>query len=144
MDDESTAENALGTDQLDQLVGLGASSVSLGIRLEVAKVTDVTVGVGGSTVGLAVWVDYGRLVRDTDIDLITRVGHTVGTGGGAAVGVVTELVDVEATLGVGVVAGDVPGDGGGVALSSLLKGDSAGDLGVSTDDSNWLVLADHS
>lgn len=62
---------------------------------------------------------------------------TVGTGRGAAVGVVTKLVDVETTLGVGVVAGDVPGDGGSGALVSLLEGDGAGDLGVSADDSNW-------
>jgi hypothetical protein len=125
VNDESTAENTLGTDQLDQAVGLGASSIALGISLEVAKVTDVTDGVGGSTVGLAVGVE-------------------VGAGGGAAVGVVTELVDVEATLGVGVVASDVPGDGGGVTLRSLLEGDSAGDLGVSADDSDWLMLAEYS
>jgi hypothetical protein len=35
-------------------------------------------------------------------------GVEVGTSRGAAVGVVTELVDVEATLSVGIVAGDVP------------------------------------
>jgi hypothetical protein len=34
----------------------------------------------------------------------------VRTGAGAAVGVVTESVNVHAALGVGVVAGDVPGD----------------------------------
>jgi hypothetical protein len=61
---------------------------------------------------------------------------TVGAGRGAAVGVVTELVDVEATLGVGVVTGDVPGDGGRGALVGLLEGDGAGDLGVSADNSN--------
>jgi hypothetical protein len=53
--------------------------------------------------------------------------------GGAAVRVVTELVDVDATLGVGVVASEVPGDGGGGVLISLLEGHSAGDLGVATD-----------
>lgn len=58
------------------------------------------------------------------------------TSGGAAVGVVTELVDVEATLGVGVVALDVPGDGGGRVLVGLLEGDSAGDLGVTAENSN--------
>lgn len=59
------------------------------------------------------------------------------TSGGAAVSVVTELVDVEGTLGVGVVAGDVPGDGGGGVLVGLLEGDGAADLGVTTEDSNW-------
>lgn len=36
--------------------------------------------------------------------------RTVGTSAGAAVGVVTELVDVHASLGGSVVAGDVVGD----------------------------------
>lgn len=60
------------------------------------------------------------------------------TGRGAAVGVVTELVDVETTLGVGVVAGDVPGDGGGGVLVVLLEGDGARHLGVTTEDSNYM------
>jgi hypothetical protein len=60
----------------------------------------------------------------------------VGTSGGAAVGVVTELVNVETTLSVGVVAGDVPRDGSRGGLVSLLEGDGAGDLGVSADNSN--------
>lgn len=37
----------------------------------------------------------------------------MGTGAGAAVGVVAELVDVHAALGIGVVAGEIVGDGGG-------------------------------
>lgn len=57
--------------------------------------------------------------------------------GGAAVGVVTELVNVDAALGVGVVASEVPGDGGGGVLISLLEGDGAGDLGVTTDSCNY-------
>lgn len=58
------------------------------------------------------------------------------TGGGAAVGVVTELVDVESTLGVGIVAGDVPRDVGGSTLVSLLEGDGTGDLRVTAEDSH--------
>ena len=38
--------------------------------------------------------------------------RTVRPSAGAAVAVVTELVDVHATLGGGVVPGDVVGDGG--------------------------------
>jgi hypothetical protein len=60
----------------------------------------------------------------------------VGTSRGAAVGVVTELVNVESTLSVGVVAGDVPGDSGGGTLVSLLEGNGTGDLSVTTEDSN--------
>lgn len=57
-------------------------------------------------------------------------------GRGAAVGVVTKGVDVEATLCVGVVAGDVVGDGGRGTLRGLLEDDGAGDLGVSSEDSD--------
>jgi hypothetical protein len=117
VDDQSAAQNGLGTNQLDKLILHGAVGVTLGIGLEVAKVTNVTLGVSGSTVGLAEGVE-------------------VGTSGGAAVGVVTELVNVESTLSVGVVAGDVPGDGGGGTFVSLLEGDGAGNLSVTTEDSN--------
>lgn len=61
---------------------------------------------------------------------------TVRAGRGAAVGVVTKGVDVEATLCVGVVAGDVVGDGGRGTLRGLLEDDGAGDLGVSSEDSD--------
>lgn len=57
-------------------------------------------------------------------------------GGGAAVGVVTEGVNVHATLGVGVVASNVPCDGSGGGLGGLLEGDGSGDLGVTPNDSN--------
>lgn len=61
---------------------------------------------------------------------------TVGASRGAAVGIVTEGVDVHTALGVGVMAGDVPCDGRLCALRGLLEGDGAGDLGVPTEDSN--------
>ena len=64
----------------------------------------------------------------------------MGTGRGAAVGVVTELVDMETALGVGIVAGDVPGDGGGGVLVVLLEGDGARHLGVTTEDSNYIQI----
>lgn len=58
------------------------------------------------------------------------------TGAGAAVGVVTESVDVHAALGVGIVARDVPGDLSLSRLGGLLEGDGALDVGVATDDSD--------
>ena len=61
---------------------------------------------------------------------------TVRTGAGAAVGVVTEGVDVHAALGVGIVASDVPGDLGLGGLRGLLEGDGALDVGVTTDNSD--------
>lgn len=72
---------------------------------------------------------------------------TVRTGRGAAVGVVAKGVNVESALGVGVVAADVPGDGGRGRLGLLLEDDGAGDLGVTTEDGNckeragWLANA---
>lgn len=57
-------------------------------------------------------------------------------GRGAAVGVITEGVDVHAALGVGIVASDVPGDGGGSRLGGLLEDDGTRDLGVTTDDAD--------
>lgn len=59
------------------------------------------------------------------------------TGRSTAVCVVTELVDVESALGVGVVAGNVPGNSGGGGLGGLLEGDGTGDLGVTTEDSDY-------
>lgn len=64
----------------------------------------------------------------------------MGAGRCAAVGVVTKSVDVEAALGVGVVAGEVPGNGGGVGLGGLLEGDSAGDLGVTAEECDYIIV----
>ena len=58
---------------------------------------------------------------------------------GAAVGVVTEGVDVHAALGAGVVARDVPGDGGGLAVGALLEGHGALDVGVSAEDGDCVA-----
>ena len=62
------------------------------------------------------------------------MGHTVRAGRGAAVGVVAELVDVHATLGVGVVAVDLVADGGRGRVVGLFEGDGAADLGVTAED----------
>jgi hypothetical protein len=63
---------------------------------------------------------------------------TVRTSRGAAVGVVTKCVNVHATLGVRVMAGDVPADSGRGGLRLLLEGDGTLDIGVTTDDGNCL------
>lgn len=82
---------------------------------------------------------------DLDISSVLDSGsgvvctRTVRTGAGASVGVVAKLVDMEATFGVGVVAGDVPSDGGGSILGGLLEDHLAGDLGVSAEDGNCWV-----
>lgn len=54
------ANNALGANDLDVLVGHGALGVALSIRLDVAEVTNVAVLVDRCAVGLAVGVDCGK------------------------------------------------------------------------------------
>lgn len=65
--------------------------------------------------------------------MLVGVVRTVGASRGATGGVVTEGVDVHAALGVGVVARELPRDGGGLRLGGLLEGDGALDLRVTTD-----------
>jgi hypothetical protein len=62
---------------------------------------------------------------------------TVRTSRCAAVGVVTKLVDVHATFSIGVIASDVPCDGGWGGLGGLLEGNGPSDLRVSSDSSNY-------
>ena len=96
--------------------------------------------VGRGTVGLAVGVDCWEALASVHVRILPQGlvarAHTVRAGRGAAVGVVTKGVDVKAALGVGIVARDVPGDGGRGGLALLLEGDGARHLGVTTDDSD--------
>jgi hypothetical protein len=62
---------------------------------------------------------------------------TVGTSGCAAVGVVTELMNVHATLSIGIVASYIPCDGGWGGFRGLLEGNSSGNLRVPPDGSNY-------
>ena len=61
---------------------------------------------------------------------------TVSTCRGAAVGVVTKYMDVHATLGIGIVARNVPSDGSWARFRVLFEGNSALDGGVTTNDAN--------
>lgn len=58
----------------------------------------------------------------------------------AAIGVIAVGVNVDAALGVGVIARDVPGDGRLGALGRLLEGDGALDVGVSTEDGDYIAV----
>jgi|SRR5690242_5397116 len=107
------ANDALGANELDQLVLDAALGVTLAIGLEVTEVTNVALLVVGGTVGLVVRVDCGgQLCRGCCRRTRSVTGGcralTVGSGRSAAVGVVAEGVNVHATLSVGVVTGDVP------------------------------------
>lgn len=66
--------------------------------------------IGWSTVVLPLWVDCHDLFssRPAHLSICGKRELTVGAGGCAAIGVVTELVDVDATLGIGIVTGEVP------------------------------------
>jgi len=115
VDDDGAADDALGADELDELVRHAALGVTLTIGLNVTQVTDVAVLVFGGAVLLAVGVEV-------------RASRC------ASVGVIAEGMDVHSTLSVGVVAGDVPCDGRRRGLIGLLEGDGALDVGVSSDD----------
>lgn len=128
------------TDQLDQAVSLGSLSIALSISGEVSEISDVTGLVGWGTVGLSVWVDCMPLPVSAVCSRLPLPSHiydagtseyqqsrrkvatrTMRTGRSASIGVVSKLMDVEASLGVGIVASEVPGDGGGRGLGLLLK-----------------------
>ena len=122
---DSPSEHALWADKLDEVVGQGAFGVALFVGFEVAKVSDVALGVGGGTVLFAEGVDWWRR-RALDLLVVVErqmgkggfggggcLKRTVGTSTCAAICVVAELMNVHATLGGGVVAADVVGDGGG-------------------------------
>jgi hypothetical protein len=65
----------------------------------------------------------------------------MGSSGCAAVGVVAESVHVHATLSIGIVAGDVPGHGGGRGLVLLLERHGSLDVGVSTKDGDCMSVS---
>lgn len=52
------ANNAVGTNQLDERVSNGTLGIALAISLNVSEITNVTGLVGRSAVGLVVRVDY--------------------------------------------------------------------------------------
>jgi hypothetical protein len=56
-EEKTYADDALRSDQLDQLVGVASLSVALAVGLKVTQVADVALLVFGSTVGLVVGVD---------------------------------------------------------------------------------------
>lgn len=62
------------------------------------------------------------------------------TSRGTTVGVVTELVNVHTSEGIGVVARDVPRNRGWVGFVLLLEVDNSANLRVSSDNSNWVLV----
>lgn len=121
VNNDRSADNRVLTKQLHQSVLLGTLGNTLGIGDDVSQVTDVSVVVLWSTVGL------GKRVE-------------VGTSGSASVGVVTKSVNVESSQGVGVITGDLPGDGGWLGRGGLLERHDTGNALVTSDNCNCFVL----
>jgi hypothetical protein len=61
----------------------------------------------------------------------------MGSSRCASICVVAELVDVHATLGIGIMAGNVPCDGRRGRLVGLLEGDGTGNLRVASNKCNY-------
>lgn len=104
MDNHRSSKNGIFSQQFDQQVLLGSFSHTLGVGGDVTQVTNVSGVVLRSTVSLLEGVE-------------------VRTSRGAPVGVVTKLVDVETSQGIGVVTGDFPRDLGGFRFLILFKVD---------------------
>ncbi len=56
---------------------------------------------------------------------------------GTAISIVTELVDVHATLGIGIVTTDVEGNGSWGRLVGLFESDDSANFGITTKDCDW-------
>ena len=63
MDNDSAAQDALGSNELNKLVADLAICIALSVSLEVAKISDMAVLVGWSTVLVAVGVDWSLSKR---------------------------------------------------------------------------------
>jgi hypothetical protein len=61
----------------------------------------------------------------------------MGASGCAAIGVVTKLMNMHATLSIGIISGDVPCDGGWGGLGGLLECNSSGDLRITSQGCNY-------
>lgn len=67
----------------------------------------------------------------------------VRTGGSTAVGVVTELVNVESSLSVGVVTGNLPGDFGWFFFLGLREVNDARNTGFTSKNSDYFSRLVH-
>ena len=125
------ADDARGADEFDERVLHLTPGVALAVSLDVAEIADMAILVLGRAVGLVEGVDcVGRSASLHGSAAVASARRTVGARGRAAVGVVAKGVDVHAATGAGVIACDVPADGGGLGLGRLDKGDGARNAGV--------------
>lgn len=113
--EKTYSHDALGPNQLDLIVHDASLSSPLTICLKVSQITNVSFTV--------IWCT---------MVLVKRI--EMRSGGGTSISVVPKLVDVHSTLSVGVVSGNLVGDGCRGRLVFLREGDSSTHSGVSTDD----------
>lgn len=117
VNDNGSTDDGVLTEQLDQVVLLGALGNTVGVGGDVTQVTDVSLVVLWGTVVLT-----GRV--------------EVRTSGSTTVGVVTKGVDVETSQSVSAVTGDLPGDGGWLRFGSLDESNDTVDVLVTSKNSN--------
>lgn len=135
------ANNALGANELDQLVLNAALRITLTVGLEVAQVADMALVVLRSAVGLVVRVDCVPMSTAPQAKRLENESLTVRSGGGATIRVITEGVHMHTTLGIRIVTRDVPRDSRRARLVRLLESDGALDVGVSTEDGDYASSA---
>lgn len=117
VDNDSSSEDAVRSNQRNLAVGNSTLGDTGAVSGDVSEVTDMAVLVRWGTVGLSEGVE-------------------MRTSRCAAVGVVTESMDMEATLGICIVSRDLILNGGWGGLRLLGEGDNSCDVGVSTEDGN--------
>lgn len=137
-----TSLQGFGVVGLAQVVGTGVNdngSTNDRVRADEREVRVGNLNLGNTrTIGLEVT----QVTNVPDFGSSVTVGGTggveVGTGGSAAVRVVTELVDVEASLGVGVHVLDFTRNGDGATSRLLGEGDDTLDGGVALENCDGL------
>lgn len=116
--DRTYTEDAVLAKQLDELITDFTLGIAFGIRGDVAHVADMSDLAGGTSMCLAEWIEMWSSRR-------------------AAIGVVAELVNVEASFGIWVKALQVIGDLGGRGGVFLGESDGSRHVGVTTEKSNF-------
>jgi len=115
MDDQGSSDDGVLAEEADLLVGDVELDGTASIGLDVSEVTYVPL--------LCVWCT------------VLAAGRVeVRTGGGASIASITKLVDVEASLSVGVVSSDFARDFDGRVLVCLLELDNSRNLGVTSEN----------
>lgn len=116
--DHTYAEDTFFSNQLDQAIGDNPFSIPVTVGLEVTKIADMSFLIARTTVLPAKWVE-GR------------------AGRGTAVGIVSVLVNLHASLGGGVAPGNIIGDSSRRGSGGLLERHSASDVGVTPENCHY-------